>query len=232
MPRFARNDIKTNFFHVMTQGINKNYIFNEKNDIIFYIKQMKILQKKSKVNVIAYCIMNNHTHMLIKTEDIKALSSYMQRLNTIYALYYNKNHNRVGYVFRDRYRSEGIFSQRELYNCIRYIYNNPVKAHIVDLPEKYEFSNYNDLKIYIKNKANLFDNNYKYIEYEDDIESDNEIINLYIERNKLSLQEIIEIPKELKKLILYLKNEKEFSYRKIERLLKINRRRIKKIVLG
>ena len=41
MSRTPRNSIKTSFFHVMVQGINKSYIFNKESDIIYYIKIMK-----------------------------------------------------------------------------------------------------------------------------------------------------------------------------------------------
>ena len=107
MPRFPRSYIKTSFFHVMVQGINKSYIFEEPENIKYYISTMHKLSKEQEIEIIAYCIMNNHAHMLIKTEQLKELSKYMQRLNTRYGKYYNKKHNRVGYVFRDRYKSEG-----------------------------------------------------------------------------------------------------------------------------
>lgn len=137
MSRFPRSYIKTSFFHVITQGINKQYIFDQSEDIKYYIKIMYELLKEHNIEIIAYCIMNNHVHILIKTEIVKELSKYMQCLNTKYAKYYNKKYNRVGYVFRDRYKSEGIYSEEHLYNCIQYIYNNSVKAGICLKAEEY-----------------------------------------------------------------------------------------------
>ena len=142
MPRFPRSYIKTTFFHIITQGINKSYIFENEEDIKYYINIMYKLSEEHEIKIIAYCIMNNHAHMLIETEKIKELSKYMQRLNTKYGKYYNKKYNRVGYVFRDRYKSEGIYSEEHLYNCIKYIYDNPVKAHICNKAEEYPYSNY------------------------------------------------------------------------------------------
>ena len=124
MPRFPRNYIKTTAFHVITQGINRSYIFENPEDIKYYIKVMYKLNEQCKIKIVAYCIMNNHAHILIETDKINNLSKYMQRLNTIYAKYYNKKYSRVGYVFRDRYKSEGIYSEEHLYNCIKYIYDN------------------------------------------------------------------------------------------------------------
>ena len=62
----------------------------------------------------------------------------MHCLNTRYGLYYNKKHKRIGYVFRDRYKAEGIYSEEQLYNCIKYIYDNPVKAGVCNKAEEYE----------------------------------------------------------------------------------------------
>ena len=56
-----------------------------------------------------------------------------------YGRYYNKKYNRVGYVFRDRYKSEGIHREEHLYSCIRYIYNNPVKAGLCSHAKEYSY---------------------------------------------------------------------------------------------
>ena len=146
MPRKPRSYEHTLFFHVITQGIDKKYIFEKSEDIKYYIKTMYQLKQTQEIDIISYCIMNNHAHILIKTENIEELSKYMQRLNTKYGRYYNKKYNRVGYVFRDRYKSEGIYSESHLYNCIKYIYDNPVKAGICIKAEEYPYSNYKKIK--------------------------------------------------------------------------------------
>lgn len=130
MPRIPRMYLKTNCFHVITQGINKSYIFDSPTDIKYYIKGMYEIKDKYNIEIISYCIMNNHAHILLRTDLIKNLSEYMHRLNTRYGCYYNKKYRRVGYVFRDRYKAEGIYTEAHLYNCMKYIYENPVKAGI------------------------------------------------------------------------------------------------------
>lgn len=100
MPRTPRSYIKTSYFHIMTQGLNKSFIFDESQDIKFYIKQMYKSSKNYEVKIVAYCIMNNHAHILLKVADINNLSKYMQSINTRYGKYYNKKYKRVGYVFR------------------------------------------------------------------------------------------------------------------------------------
>jgi len=73
MPRYPRSFIKTSYFHVITQGINKSYIFDADEDIKYYIKNMYELIEEHQIEMIAYCIMHNHAHMLIKTEELKKL---------------------------------------------------------------------------------------------------------------------------------------------------------------
>ena len=134
----------SSFYHVMVQGINKEYIFKNDKYIREYKKLMKEKLHKSNVTILAYCIMNNHAHFLIYTEKSEYLGKYMQRLNTTYSNYYNRMEKRVGYVFRDRYMTQDILSKKQLYNCIVYIHNNPVRAKMVDIPCKYNYSSYNE----------------------------------------------------------------------------------------
>lgn len=142
MPRRSRKNSQSCYYHIIIQGINKEYIFEKEE----YIKELqKIIINKleeSNVTILAYCIMNNHAHFLIYSEKSEYLSRYMQKVNTTYSQFYNKAKKRIGYVFRDRYRSQDIISNKHLYNCLRYIHNNPVKAGIVAKMKEYKYSSY------------------------------------------------------------------------------------------
>ena len=74
----------------------------------------------------------------------------MQKLNTSYSEFYNEINDRVGHVFRNRYKSQIILDQKHLYRCLAYIHNNPVKAGMVEKPSEYKYSSYND---YIQNNG-------------------------------------------------------------------------------
>ena len=224
MPRVSRINIKSSFFHIITQGINKEYIFENTEDIEYYIKTMWDLKEEYEINIIAYCIMNNHTHTLIETEKSSELSKYMQRLNTKYAKYYNKKYERVGYVFRDRYKSEGIYSRRHLYNCIKYIYNNPVKAGICDKAEDYPYSHYKKMEM------NDYDEQYVFLDVDrDDGEMCKNIIKAFLMKNKIELSDLREDKRNLKELITLLKEKYNISLRKIATVVNMNRESIRKI---
>lgn len=222
MSRYPRSYIKTTYFHVITQGINKNYIFEREEDIKYYIKIMYNLIEKQKVEIVAYCIMNNHAHILIKAEEIKELSKYMQRLNTKYAIYYNKKYEKVGYVFRDRYKSEGIYSEEQLYSCINYIYNNPVKAGMCNKAEEYPYSNHRKIKNNIVEDYNFIDIN------ENDGICQN-VLEKFLIENNLELEYLKANKRKLRELIIILKQKTNCSLREIAEYTNVSRETIRKI---
>lgn len=132
MPRVSRKDLQTPFLHVMVQGVNKEYIFKNEEYIEEYLNIIE--QKKENYNflILAYCMMSNHAHFLIYTENVEEFGKFMQKVNLKYSMFYNKNENRCGIVFRNRYKAEPIYDIKYLVNCIKYIHENPVKAKIVE----------------------------------------------------------------------------------------------------
>ncbi|MBQ8299626.1 MAG: transposase [Clostridia bacterium] len=144
MPRIARKNSSSCFYHVMVQGINKEHIFKDEKWIEKYKKFMQEKLEESEVTILAYCVMINHVHLLIHSDSSANLSKYMQKLNSAYSKFYNVVNERIGYVFRDRFRSQEICSERQLYTCLKYIHNNPVKANIVSFMYEYPYSSYNE----------------------------------------------------------------------------------------
>lgn len=222
MPRVPRFYSDTSFFHVMTQGIKKEYIFNQSEDAERYISILYNTKDECKINIIAYCIMNNHAHLLLKASKVEYLSKFMHKTNGKYAKYYNKKYERVGYVFRDRFKSEAIYTEQNLYNCIAYIYNNPVKARICNSPEEYPFSNYK----YNKNINYETCEEYSFIDTEEDKEKQCEILinELLSKQNKSNT--LLEQQEAQKQLLLKLKNDYKMPLSVIEKFTGIGRNKI------
>lgn len=232
MPRIARKDSQSNFYHVIVQGINRKYIFNQPEFINKYKQIILSKLEKSNITILAYCIMNNHAHFLIFSEKCEYLSKFMQRVNTTYSQYYNKTNNRVGYVFRDRYYTQDILDQKQLYSCLKYIHNNPVKANICSSMSKYKYSSYNEFigeKVIInENSINLLFGNSKdykekfYLIHNSENNNefcfndikDKEIKDFIIEIEKKYNKNIKELKKDrniLKKLIQDARNETDVT---------------------
>lgn len=167
MGRISRSKMDALYYHVMVQGIGKEFIFNEKD---LKTKYKELVFEKSRnlgIRIIAYCVMDNHIHLLLNVHYNELLSKLMSQVNTSYGKFYNKHKGRVGYVFRDRYRAEPIYNKNHLQNCVRYIHENPVKAKIVSKCEEYPYSSFNDYKNNIVDKNTILDvygNNDNYLE--------------------------------------------------------------------
>ncbi len=246
MPRIARKNFETSFFHVIVQGVNKEYIFNKNEYIESYLSLLNKYKDEFQVEIIAYCIMNNHAHMLIFTERISELSKFMHKINAIYAQYYNEEEKRVGHVFRDRFKSEPIISEEYLVRCIKYIHQNPVKAGITQNCGEYRYSTYNQ---YLRNEGvakNKILNeiigkrNYKsLLELEDNIIfydidlTDNEMIDNVVfdfkRKYKKTTEEILKDDEKAKEIVKILKEKYGIAYRIIEKNLNISKRRLQKI---
>lgn len=240
MSRIARKDLNASFFHVMSQGINKEKIFYKECYRKKYLSLMKENEKDYNLEIIAYCVMSNHVHMLIYTEQINELSKFMRIINTSYARYFNWSEDRVGYVFRDRFKSEPILDEKYLWQCIKYIHKNPVKAKMVLKCEDYEFSSYNDYKKQTgvaKNKIlntifgseNYFSNIEQADEFLGFIEDENnkeeimeEYIRDFLRKNNIKMSEVLEDRKMLKELINLLLNNANMRKKDVQNRLNIS----------
>lgn len=140
MSGYHRFESPMGFYHVTSRGNNKQFIFRADEDKDFYINCAWKYAKQFKIQIAAYCIMNNHVHFLLGCE-LNQLSEFMQSLNTTYGKYYNKKYSHVGHVFQNRYFSSPIDSDRYFAECIRYIHQNPVKAGISAI-DQYHWSSY------------------------------------------------------------------------------------------
>lgn len=158
MPRYARNTLSSNYIHLIVQGINKEYIFRQKEWKEEFIKILESKIGEFSIQILAYCIMDNHAHFLVYSTEKQEISCLMKKVNTIYAMKYNKINKRKGYVFRDRFFTQPILSQRQLYNCLVYIHRNPVEAGICMNIQDYFYSSYNE---FTKQKRLISENSIK-----------------------------------------------------------------------
>ena len=140
MSRLPRKAFETNYYHVIVQGIGKEKIFEQGWMKAEYLNDLALYKNIHGIKVLTYVVMDNHCHMLLYAPDAASLGAYMRRVNTRYAQFYNHMCERVGYVFRDRYKSQAIFDDDYLINCMVYIHNNPVKVGIVQNPADYAHS--------------------------------------------------------------------------------------------
>ncbi len=139
MTRQPRRPSETGVHHVMLRGVNRDVIFLEDEDFEHFLRALQDTKTVSGIAVLAYCLMTNHVHLVLRTER-EPIGVVMKRLGVRYASWFNRKYGRVGHVFQDRFVSKPIEDDAYLSAVLPYIWNNPVAAGMATRPEDYRWS--------------------------------------------------------------------------------------------
>jgi len=123
----------------MLRGVNRQRIFEESADYQQFLYYLLDIKNSSGFKLLAYCLMNNHVHLLIK-EDSGSLSLIFKNLGTRYASWFNKKYDRCGHLFQDRFKSIPVESDAYFIQVLIYIYQNPVKDGFCAQSQDYRWS--------------------------------------------------------------------------------------------
>ena len=144
MPPRTTPFIPEHYYHIYNRGVNRQPICLGEDNWIYFITRMREYFQKEIAEIVAYCLMPNHFHVLalIKTDDFSA--RIMQPLGVSYTKAVNKQQNRVGPLFLGPFRAVLVDSNDYLLQLSRYIHLNPTAAGLVKQPEEWLFSSYRD----------------------------------------------------------------------------------------
>ena len=162
-------------YHIFNRAVNKQVIFHEIGDyarflflILYFQSPINFPQigrlvkqfvkssafdimnedeiiKKRRVELVAFCIMPNHFHLIIKESDEGGITSYMQRVLTSYSKYYNTKYEKSGHVFQGPYQAVHISNNRQLLHLSAYIHRNPREiSKWFNKEDQYQWSSYQD----------------------------------------------------------------------------------------
>jgi len=163
------------YYHIFNRAVNKQVIFHNTSDyfrflfltlyfqspIIFQQLGRKVKEfvqsraldnveedeiiKKRRVELVAFCIMPNHFHLIVKELDEGGIAAYMQRVLTSYSKYYNTKYQKSGHVFQGPYRAVHIADDRQLLHLSAYIHRNPREiSKWFKKEDQYIWSSYQD----------------------------------------------------------------------------------------
>ena len=163
------------YYHIFNRAVNKQVIFHDTSDyfrflfltlyfqspIIFQQLGRKVKEfvqsraldnveedeiiKKRRVELVAFCIMPNHFHLIVKELDEGGIAAYMQRVLTSYSKYYNTKYQKSGHVFQGPYRAVHIADDRQLLHLSAYIHRNPREiSKWFKKEDQYIWSSYQD----------------------------------------------------------------------------------------
>jgi len=129
-------------YRAINRGNNRQDVFFVDDDRSFYLTVLKEQASRCGLDLLGYCLMTNHVHLLVTPPSADACVALMRNLGQRYVQYVNRTHLRTGTLWEGRYRSCLVQSARYVLACYRYIELNPVRAAMVSDPEAYRWSSY------------------------------------------------------------------------------------------
>jgi REP-associated tyrosine transposase len=143
--RCLRSRYKLNYqgliSHITQRAVGDTPLFLEESDYLYMLKLLKETSEKFSVSILAFCLMTNHLHILIKQKE-KNLSKAMHSLFMRYAVYFNNKYKRKGHLFSGAFRQAACFDDYYLLAASVYIHLNPVRAGISAVYQDYRWSSW------------------------------------------------------------------------------------------
>jgi REP element-mobilizing transposase RayT len=129
-------------YHVYNRGSGHGTIFRDADNYLFALRNIKRYARELRISVIAYCLLPNHYHMLLRQDGEQAAGLLLQRVFNSYTKAVNKRYDRTGTLFEGRYQAVHIARERYLVHLCCYIHANPVKHGLVTDLKEWPYSNY------------------------------------------------------------------------------------------
>ena len=141
MARPLRIEYDGALYHVTSRGNDRKSIFKDDGDRELLLHTLAQVNERFHWICHAYCLMNNHYHLIIETPDGN-LSKGMRQLNGVYTQTFNKRHSRVGHVFQGRFKAILVQKDSHFLEVCRYVVLNPVRAKMISHPRQWKWSSY------------------------------------------------------------------------------------------
>jgi putative transposase len=139
MARIARVVIPGAAHHVTQRGNNAQDVFFVDDDREVYLELLKQQSDKYGLEVVGYCLMTNHVHVLAKPLKEDSLANAIGRTHFVYTRYINRLHGRRGHLWQNRFYSCAL-DEGHFWLALRYVERNPVRAKIVRQAWEYPWS--------------------------------------------------------------------------------------------
>ena len=142
MPRPKRIALEGFIYHVVNRGNNRQPVFKDKDDFLVFLRVLKKFKDKYAFKLYAFCLMNNHYHLILEPTQPRTLSKIIQSVTLSYLRLHHKKYAASGHLWQGRFKSPVIDKDEYLLECLRYVELNPVRAKMVKHPKDYAFSSY------------------------------------------------------------------------------------------
>ena len=132
------------YYHIYNRGVNRQAIFFNDENWGYFMKRLRRYCTSELIEIIAYCLMPNHYHILAYLKDDSLSAKIMQPLSVSYTKAVNRQQGRVGPLFQGAFQAKLVDKTEYLLHLSRYLHLNPVLAGHVEDPAAWKFSSYRD----------------------------------------------------------------------------------------
>ena len=133
-----------NYYHLYNRGVNQQPIFLQHRNWGFFIERLRHYFQPELIDIIAYCLMPNHYHLLVYLRIDELSEKVMQPFGVSYTKAINRQEKRVGPLFQGPFKARHVDREAYLLHLSRYIHLNPVAAGLVESPAEWPYSSYRD----------------------------------------------------------------------------------------
>ena len=144
MSRAARGLVDGFIYHVINRGNNKQKIFQKDQDYRVFVDLMKEGKGLYPVDILAYCVMPNHFHMVLRPMKGEELSKWMHWLTTNHVRQYHQHYGTSGHLWHGRFKNFIVQEDAHLLAVVRYVEANPVRAGLVGSAKDWEWSSHQE----------------------------------------------------------------------------------------
>jgi len=140
MPRTARASVADTWYHVLNRGNRRAEVFHKPPDFDAFVQAMADASARLPVDILGYCLMPNHFHLVIRTRADGDLGRWVQWLLMAHARRYHRHYHTTGHVWQGRFRAFPIQDDDHLVTVLRYVERNPLRAELVPRAEDWRWS--------------------------------------------------------------------------------------------
>jgi len=142
MPARDTEFARDGFYHIYNRGAGHQAIFREDENYLFALRQVKTYARELNIAVIAYCLLPNHYHLLLRQDGQQPAGLLPQWVFNSYTKAFNKRYARTGTLLEGRYKAIPVDKEGYLLHLCRYIHANPMRHGLASQLEEWPYSNY------------------------------------------------------------------------------------------